>query len=826
MILQVKGLNFWLYNIYLNVFIFEIKKNNLIFLKNNTDFFDDDKIDIKYCLEDGFFIVIFDFETSHTFMKSKENKRGINRYEYHNEQITAYSYSIIFIRFDENISLNWKILKLNTKVDINHKDFFTHDSTGKDIIEKNKNKVKNIIIMIINDLLINGWNKNSNVYFYSHNFFRFDSTFCLNLFIEIKDIELHPRLSPFSFNPSIIVVDYTEKSIPTKYYKVSIITKKENKPIYFIFKCSYKLTNISLESLVKRYLKKELNIKKDKEFPHALFSYLIMMNIHNKKINTRNINYISNSLKKYRKTSIDLEEPLGFEVWKNELLYLEKIFGTPVDELKIYVERDVLILTYSFIEFLKISYSEFPILLNTDNKILKLNILSMITAPRLSLWLFLSKYKSDNFYTVNPDTIRYEVSNKSFYGGITVKYSSGYDIYKHNLIYSFDFSSAYVNAIIEPLPCGIPKIQKNKYDITFEESVLFYYKIKKSNKCFFCYLEVDIIKNNVNYGLPYKEKNIGKTIFPSGIWEAYYNSKDLESLLIENNKFKILSKNILIFNLEKHIFFFGNDIYIIKSFYKKIKYFGKTSFYKLIGNSLYGKLGSNEKLFKYTFHYDQYNKKYFILIKNTDNFKKDPKIPFFHYFDSFLLKKGIEFVKTEDKSNIQFINKPNARYITSITRWALSTGNTLLKKKYIATILYNDTDSIFFFIKKQKMDANDLAWKQSLFGKNLEQLNQVLFLGPKTYALIHDNKWIFKLKGVNNIKTVRIKKLKILINDNYKFLEIKDNLVFISDSGLKKIIFLPKALYKEGVKKEEGSIYSIKRIFIDKTQIFRKAKIK
>lgn len=107
-------------------------------------------------------------------------------------------------------------------------------------------------------------------YLYCHNFYSFDSLFVISLLTSIH-ITLSPSLPPFKLDPANILAN-VKTSCPNSFYKVVL----RNPQITYVFKCRYKLRNISLDTLTNNFFPSDIpSAKKNTDFPHALMPFFL-----------------------------------------------------------------------------------------------------------------------------------------------------------------------------------------------------------------------------------------------------------------------------------------------------------------------------------------------------------------------------------------------------------------------------------------------------------------------------------------------------------------------------------------------------------------------
>lgn len=686
------------------------------------------------------------------------------------------------IKWDKWIT--YETLFLKRKILIEKKDFKVYETFGSKIKNKNSIKVNIIFDDIITNLIKAGWNEKDNILFYRHNFFSFDSLFLLRLFIN-KKINLHKKLPIFILEDENILADVKSK-IPNKFYKITLSNGKTK----FIIKCSYKITNISLKKLTKDFYTGKRKRKID--FPHSLIPYLIIINKINKKIKKKEILKLHkhfNFIYKYKKknfgsdiTIFDNIEPKGYIFWKKNFNLLYKIKKTIHYELIKYAKNDALILTNSFINFINIAF----ITINIKIKKIKFNVFNpfyITTASRLRLSIYLNKFKKKNIFSIIKKNEIYNLLSKTYYGGICQDYSSGIDLDLKDVVYEHDFKNAYINRIKYKIPISIPIIITLKKDLCIKKSNEIIEWCKKNNYIFYSKCKIIRYRENVR-SIPYKiiQKSISKIIFPIGKWEGFYNSNEVLEYLGDNkyNNFYIIKDTIILFKMGYPLSPFTLYNEFKKTISTELNFPSFKNFFKLVGNSLYGKLGSSPDDIIFSLNSMNTIGSYYIksiTLKET-------------YFDDNLIIIGS---RVKYNNNKDFIMKNISSLITCYTRIGIIDVNLLLIYCFNTTIIYNDTDRVYFRTQNITF-LNGKSWNQDINKNTFSEKKHIVVFGPKTYVYSDKNNNIFlKAKGINSKEIFTIEIFKKSISRNIPLISY-DNIKFITVGTIKKIDFATKIL--------------------------------
>lgn len=205
------------------------------------------------------------------------------------------------------------------------------------------------------------------------------------------------------------------------------------------------------------------------------------------------------------------------------------------------------------------------------------------------------------------------------------------------------------------------------------------------------------------------------------------------------------------------------------NFFEDIKKRGENYkiFGKLMINSLYGRLGMQYK-----------NYKTFLIKKDEfDVYSKNFKIKSFFEVNNFIL------IECETDNLLRTKTNEFKKIVSNIALAAAITSKARIKLykaqqdviKNGGRLLYSDTDSIFAAYKTNVLNTyhGEVYWDS----KNEDTfIKDAIFINPKTYAILYENREIVKIKGLsikdisfNEIKDKFLNNQKIKIND-YRYI--------------------------------------------------------
>lgn len=379
-----------------------------------------------------------------------------------------------------------------------------------------------------------------------------------------------------------------------------------------------------------------------------------------------------------------------------------------------------------------------------------------ITITKIALSIWKRNYIEDNtvgnsskFYNYIKNTIR-----NSYKGGITEVYKP----YGTNLLY-YDINSAYPYAMMELLPTGLPET------VNFDDLDENTNPIEWLNKFFgFLTVKINVEKTYIPFlGLNIDNKN--KYIYGTFVTTLF--SEELKYAMKVNNIKIIKIISAIKFNKGYPMKKFAHEIYNLRVTTKKSS---EKQIFKMILNSLYGRLGMRDDFEKImfvntetlqklrTFEIEDFlnmtiifqsTNQHIVKITENKNHKKPNR-------DEMLLIK--DFIKSLTKHNkIMNFNKDSAIQLASaITAYARINidkhKRSILDKG--GEIFYSDTDSI---ITNTEMETSN-----KLGDLKLENtIEEGYFMAPKAYAMKINNKWHIKIKGLSK-KTIEKEENTIL----------------------------------------------------------------
>jgi len=398
-----------------------------------------------------------------------------------------------------------------------------------------------------------------------------------------------------------------------------------------------------------------------------------------------------------------------------------------------YCSHDTLILAKSFIKYRQMVFENFQI-----------DILSCMTLSSLAFKIFRSKYYSQSIIQQSHGHMDLFI-RKSYRGGVV-------DVYKPKIEngYYYDVNSLYPYIMSNShMPVGIGKFGNAKFDDNFDINNFFgfiHVKVKAPNSLYIPFLTT----NDSKYGL----------ISPLGEWKDIYFSEEIKYALTLGYNFEYFEY----YQFDKKIIFdkYVKDIYAQRLLYKERG--DLSSILKLLLNSLYGRFGMSNSIYKN------------ILLKTPDETNYLHKLNLIYN-----VQKVNEFENNDIKMNlIRFNEVPDISHIKKLYSYNLiddslydellkSSSNKIdnlnvavhissaitaysriymhkIKHKYAKNLYYSDTDSLVLDIKleDQLISATELGLLKLEY-----KIVSGLFIAPKLYYLKTDIQNIVKAKGVN-----------------------------------------------------------------------------
>lgn len=251
------------------------------------------------------------------------------------------------------------------------------------------------------------------------------------------------------------------------------------------------------------------------------------------------------------------------------------------------------------------------------------------------------------------------IFRRSYFGGRCEIFGNSYD---DEMIYHFDFKGMYSQIMFEDFPIG---------DFQYKEP----FEIKNIGFYF-----VTVFSNMIIPVLPYRSPD-GKLIFPNGTFSGLYWYEELNYFVSCGGNISKIHYAYLFKNKNKPFKKFSQITSALRN-----NNFQNNFIFKLINNSLYGRLGMSP--------IDQET-----LLVNEEEFLKIEEerevISYTIINDTYMvtIRKNIELDK-KVKSNVLY-----ASIITAKARIKLHKGFKSVEKNE-GRILYCDTDSIFAAFKK------------------------------------------------------------------------------------------------------------------------------
>lgn len=398
-----------------------------------------------------------------------------------------------------------------------------------------------------------------------------------------------------------------------------------------------------------------------------------------------------------------------------------------------YCSYDTLVLAKSFTKYRQIFFETFQI-----------DIISCITLSSLAFKIFRSKYYFQAVIQQSHGHMDLFI-RKSYRGGVV-------DVYKPKIEngYYYDVNSLYPYIMSNShMPIGIGKFGNAKFDKNFEINDFFgfiYVKVKTPNSLYIPFLTT----NDPKYGL----------ISPLGEWKDIYFSEEIKYALTLGYCFEYFEY----YKFDKKIIF---DEYVKDIYSQRLSYKEKgnlSSILKLLLNSLYGRFGMSNSIYKNILlknpeeinYLNQLNLIYNVekinqfengdIKMNLIRFNEVPNLTHIKKLHSFNLIDDSLYNQLLKSSTTKVDNLNIAVHISSAITAYSRIYMHKIKHKYAKNLYYSDTDSLVTDIKLE----DQLISETQLGLLKLEyKIISGLFIAPKLYYLKTDTQNIIKAKGVN-----------------------------------------------------------------------------
>lgn len=308
-----------------------------------------------------------------------------------------------------------------------------------------------------------------------------------------------------------------------------------------------------------------------------------------------------------------------------------------------------------------------------------------------------------NYYKTNWNYISTKVEKKittvlkhSYFGGRCEIFGNQYD---NDKILYYDFKKMYRSCMLEKLPCGNFYIE----DYTFNDT--------KDLDFGFYNIEIEYYKN-----IPILPIKTDKLYFKTGVIRGWYWFEEIKEALSTG-----LVKNFKTFQrCYSDYYYNGLEDFVFNIDKLFIENYISENIYKLMLNSLYGRLGVNGDIIKG------------FLVKSPDNYKEYRQIG-----SNIIINKQL---KTLLNNNVAV-----AAAITSKARIKLYRAMMEIENLG-GKLLYCDTDSIFASFDN-KTNMKNLNFKNIIYKDN--EIIDTVFIKPKTYAIKFKDHYVIKIKGMS-----------------------------------------------------------------------------
>lgn len=470
-------------------------------------------------------------------------KKLLNVYIYNNGKIKYVGEDkkgkFLKVPYDKNTHLHSKIITMDLETRTDYNGIMipicisTFDGINLKTFTFENNDWREGIKNVLKSFMIRKY-YGYNIYF--HNFAKFDGVFLVDIISSLGKTEVLSR------NNTLI--------------QIKIRFDKDKNQIYrgtLTFKDSLLILPVSLSKLAKSFISDDPGINRKDHFPLGLL---------NPNVFAWNNNFLGAPPKS---AFIDYSGVLKisdkeYEEYSKRFKGRKWIFK---NELKLYCEKDVIVLHKILIKFSQLIWGKFEVI-----------IMNHSTLPSICFQIFRSKYLKRHTVPLIFSEMHKDIKS-AYYGG----YSEMYKPIGRN-VHSYDVNSLYPYSMYSfPMPVGLPtKFTGDPYLINNDPFGFFFVKVIAPSN-----LKVPILP------LRYKSANGFRTITPVGTWEGWYFSEEIKNAMKYGYKFEILHGYLF----EKEIIFqkYVNELYEMKCNLKSDDPMYLIS--KLCLNSLYGRFGMN-----------------------------------------------------------------------------------------------------------------------------------------------------------------------------------------------------------------------------------------
>ena len=548
--------------------------------------------------------------------------------------------------------------------------------------------------------------KNHNMKVYAHNMGEFDGILILKKLID-KSEDHGYKIKVFSDNEGkLMSIDIIKKLKNKQIIKISILDSYLLLPVSLDFLCKVFNTNVKKTIFPYDFISSDTI---DYKGPIPDFSFFKSINHFNYD------NYLD-----YSKDFI----------YSKGLKERSIIWDTKSETLS-YLENDLISLYEVVMEFKQSIYYKFHV-----------NITRVRSISGLAFLIFTTKYYDDKLTPIHFSKGKLENFIRSAYMGGIVDVNVHYSDFT---TYKYDVNSHYPNAMINnPMPGGTPRIsnETNLDNIFgFVEAIVSAPSEKE--------LEVAI--------LPVKTI-FGKTVLFRNTVKGTWFSEELKMARDYGYKIVDILSCVQFEKVEGTFDKYINEIYEFKCMAETVNNKVERYLYKLLLNSLYGRLGLRQKNIKLTLEDSSKINK----ILHTEHSEV-----LYHANDKYLVRSAgpvdpdllkiinDEKLYVDDKNNFQASslwggNISSVQYSAAITAYARMHLNKF-KNMENNTYLGGDTDSI---IMKHALDYKYVGSNLGQF-KLEHVITEGFYHSKKFYLLVTDeNKHIIKAKGIDNKKNL------------------------------------------------------------------------
>lgn len=389
------------------------------------------------------------------------------------------------------------------------------------------------------------------------------------------------------------------------------------------------------------------------------------------------------------------------------------------------------------------------------------DIKNCLTAPSIAYKIFkkhfLTKFNNYKELIIELKPSKEEFIRKSYVGGHVEVYKPFFNssVFTHRLckdqrvmgkpMFSYDVNSLYPHAMRSLFPAGKSKFYDHEAN----------FDLLKCEELGFIEAIISVPDDTYAPILPLKHKieNDTKLIFPKGRFKGIWYIEELKKAI--ELGYEIEVKKSLLFEKKEYLFReYVDEFYKLRVVAKEEGDYVRDNLYKLLLNSLYGRLGMINQEAETLVIPNEYLDAFLAYFNAKEFYQNDVNLLRVNDFGAYSivninLKDPINSLNFDNFNSYErdFINwviKNSLNKYSGSSPVHLASAITAISRKEVAYVLhkyskhlyYTDTDSVYLDceLEESLVSSNKIGlWKQE------NTIEKAVFLNPKTYAFIDKN---------------------------------------------------------------------------------------